>query len=93
MRWYITSRYRRYITNRYKRYIYPAIIIESLPLHSSQEIEDSNERFTIFKYYIDPTFDFKQELLGRGPTVEVLEPQWFRDEIKADIANMMKNYE
>ena len=66
---------------------------ESLPLHSSQEIEDSNERFTIFKYHIDPTFDFKQELLGRGPTVEVLEPQWFRDEIKADIANMMKNYE
>ena len=37
---------------------------ESLPLHSSQEIEDSNERFTIFKYYIDPTFDFKQELLA-----------------------------
>lgn len=66
---------------------------ESLPLHSSQEIEQMDEHYTIFKYYIDPTFDFKQELLGRGPTVEVLEPQWFRDEIKNDIAKMMQNYE
>ena len=66
---------------------------ESLPLHASQEVEERNNQYTIFKYYIDPTFDFKQELLGRGPTVEVLEPQWFRDEIRADIANMMKNYE
>ncbi len=66
---------------------------ESLPLHSSQQVEEENEQYTVFKYYIDPTFDFKQELLGRGPTIEVLEPKWFRDEIMTDISEMMKNYE
>jgi len=32
------------------------------------------------------------ELLSHGPDVEVLEPKDLRDEIKADIAQMYKNY-
>ena len=65
---------------------------ESLPLHSSQQVEERGDGYTIFKYWMDPTFDFKQELLGRGPKVEVLEPEWFRKEIKADIQKMVELY-
>ena len=36
------------------------------------------------------TFDLKQELLSRGPAVEVLSPEAFRLEIKEDIAEMAK---
>lgn len=67
---------------------------DSLPLHESQRKvpEESDENYTVYRYYIAPTFDFKQELLGRGPAVEVLSPVDFRDEVIGDIAEMAKNY-
>ena len=65
---------------------------ESLPLHASQEKVEENEDYTVFQYRLVPTFDLKQEILSRGPSVEVLSPDWFRDEVKADIAQMYKNY-
>lgn len=66
---------------------------ETLPLHHSQQVEECGDGYSIFRYWIDPTFDFKQELLGRGPKVEVLEPEWFRKEIRTDIKKMGENYE
>lgn len=67
---------------------------DSLPLHDSQikVAVESNEEFTVYKYHLAPTFDFKQELLSRGPSVEVLSPEAFRQEIKEDIAEMAKQY-
>ena len=66
--------------------------VETLKLHDSQMPIERTPNHTVFQYRLVPTFDFKQELLSRGPAVEVLEPEWFREEIKADIAGMMKNY-
>lgn len=66
---------------------------ESLPLHASQEKIAEEEDFTVFRYCLVPTFDFKQELLGRGPSVEVLAPAWFREEIAEDIKEMTARYE
>ena len=34
----------------------------------------------------------KQELLSHGAFVEVLSPDWFRDEIRCDIAEMASHY-
>lgn len=67
---------------------------ESLPLHDSQtKVQSaSNDEYTVFQYHLVPTFDFRQEILRHGPDVEVLSPEWFRDEVKADIAQMYKNY-
>ena len=65
---------------------------DSLPLHPSQEIIKRSPDYSIYRYLIVPTFDFKQELLKRGPTVEVLSPYWFRDEIREDISEMIKKY-
>ena len=63
---------------------------DSLPLHASQQkIEkESDEFYTVYRYQLAPTFDFKQEILSRGPAVEVLEPAAFREEITDDVEKM-----
>lgn len=67
---------------------------DTLPLHDSQRKleEESDESYSIYRYHLAPTFDFKQELLSRGPAVEVLEPKEFREEIMDDIAKMASLY-
>ncbi len=65
---------------------------ESLPLHHSQQLIESTPEYSVFQYRLIPTFDFRQEILSHGPAVEVLGPEELRDEIKADIAKMYKNY-
>jgi predicted DNA-binding transcriptional regulator YafY len=67
---------------------------ESLPLHESQQRveEESTPEHTVFRHHLAPTYDFKQELLSRGPAVEVLSPESFRQEIIDDITNMAKRY-
>lgn len=67
--------------------------IESLPLHHSQTVVEQTEDYTVFQYHLVPTFDFKQEILSRGPFVKVLSPEWFADEVAADVKEMMKLYE
>lgn len=67
---------------------------DTLPIHDSQRKleEESDESYSIYRYHLVPTFDFKQELLSRGPAVEVLEPKDFREEIMDDIAKMASLY-
>jgi predicted DNA-binding transcriptional regulator YafY len=66
--------------------------IESLPLHDSQVLIERTPTYCIFEYHLVPTYDFRHEILSHGPDMEVLEPEDFREEIKADIAQMYKNY-
>lgn len=61
---------------------------DSLPLHEPQTKIEQNDDYTIFSYNIAPTFDFLQEVLSKGETVEVLEPSWFRSRV-ADTAKDM----
>ena len=35
----------------------------------------------VFSYFLSPTFDFKQEILSHGAGIEVLAPEWFREEV------------
>lgn len=58
---------------------------KSLPLHHSQEIIEQTKTHTIFRYFIQPTYDFKVELLSHAAELEVLSPKWLRDEL-SDIA-------
>ena len=68
--------------------------IDTLPLHDSQrKVEaESNEDYTVYRYHLATTFDFKQEILSRGPAVTVLSPEYFRQEVLDDIKNMVSNY-
>ena len=66
--------------------------LKTLPLHpSQQEIEITNE-YTIFSYYISPTFDFKQEILSHGDEIEAISPEWFREEISETVRNLGNLY-
>lgn len=67
--------------------------IRALPLHHSQKEVESHPDYTIFGYYIKPTFDFRQELLSHGSEIEVLEPEWFRHEIADIIAEQYRVYQ
>lgn len=53
----------------------------SLPLHQSQEIVEETPEYTVFKYYLTPDYDFRQDVLSFGPSIEVLEPEHLRKEI------------
>ena len=67
---------------------------DSLPLHHSQQkLEDeSDEQYAVYRYHLAPSYDFKQELLSHGPSVEVLAPEQFRQEVMNDIAKMAFRY-
>lgn len=54
----------------------------SLPLHHSQKEIETTDEYSIFRYYLSPTFDFVQEILSHGYGVEVLAPKHLRDEIR-----------
>lgn len=65
----------------------------TLPLHHSQEEIERNENFSIFRFNIIPSFEFTQELLKQGANLEVLSPQWYRDEFAGKIADIHKIYQ
>lgn len=66
--------------------------INSLPLHHSQQSVESNAYYTIFNYYLRPSFDFIQEILSHGADVEVLKPEWLREEIRKTITLQYNKY-
>ena len=66
---------------------------DSLPLHWTQKKVEETPEYTVYSYHLVPSFDFRQEILGRGGAVEVLMPDWFRQEVKEEIAKMVKNYD
>ena len=63
---------------------------KSLPLHDSQREVESTPEYTIFEFKVAPTYDFKQVVLSNNHFVEVLAPEYFRDEVKADIKAMLE---
>jgi len=67
--------------------------IRALPLHHSQKESESTPDFSIFTYFIKPTFDFRQELLSLGEDVEVLSPEAFRKELGKVTIKMSGQYQ
>ena len=66
--------------------------LRTLPLHDSQiEVEHTND-YSIFTFYIAPTYDFVQELRKHGSNLEVLEPEHLREAFKQESACLAKMY-
>ena len=59
--------------------------LRSLPLHASQEEIERNDDYSIFRYYMVPSYEFLQELRKYGSEVEVLSPESVRAEFAADV--------
>jgi hypothetical protein len=64
--------------------------LRSLALHQSQREIERHDEYSIFTVRLRPTFDFRQEILSMGSDIEVLSPDWFRDEV-AEISKHMWN--
>ena len=61
---------------------------KTLLLHQSQEETETTDEYSVFSYFIAPTFDFKQEILSHGEGIEVLSPDWFREEMIETVRNL-----
>jgi hypothetical protein len=66
--------------------------LRALPLHHSQKEIESTDTYSIFSYYMKPSYDFRQELLSHGADIEVLSPEWFREEMAAQARGMDELY-
>ena len=65
----------------------------SLPLHSSQEEIETHRDHSIFAYNLAPDYDFKQDILSFGDSIEVLEPKRLRESISEVVKSMSKKYQ
>ena len=54
----------------------------TLPLHHSQKEVETEKGYSVFRYYLSPTYDFVQEILSHGCEVEVLSPDHLRNEVR-----------
>lgn len=68
--------------------------IRTLPLHASQQETEITDDSSIFEFYLRPTLDFQQELLKHAANtdsqIEVLQPQWLREEMKRIGLNLVE---
>jgi len=66
--------------------------LRALPMHASQKEVEQQEDYSIFELKVCPTFDFQQELFWNMDKLEVLAPQWLRDEMKATAKRIVEKY-
>ena len=67
--------------------------IRSLPIHKSQkEVCMKKGEYSEFHYKVCLTPDLTEKILSLGPSVEVLEPQEYREEIKNKILQASERY-
>jgi hypothetical protein len=64
----------------------------TLPLHHSQEEIETTVAYSVFQYYLVPTFELTKEILSNGPFIEVLLPLSLREEIQSKAEMMTKMY-
>lgn len=64
--------------------------IVSKPIHQSQVILDEEQH--ILQLNVRPNRELEMQIFSFGPQVEVLEPQWLRDQIQEKIKETMKIY-
>ena len=66
--------------------------LRSLPLHKSQKETERADDYSVFQYLLVPTYEFEKELLSYGGAVEVLSPEWLRDEMRQESRTMNDIY-
>jgi hypothetical protein len=72
---------------------FQAKYLRALPLHHSQQEDETTDDHTIFSYHIRPhSYDFKQAIFSLMGEAEVLAPQSLRDELAGIINDMAAKY-
>jgi len=67
--------------------------LRTLPIHDSQQEEERNKDYSIFRYFVVPNFEFVQELRAHGSALQVLEPKWLADKMKKESKKITALYE
>ena len=65
----------------------------SLPLHDSQEEIETQPDYSLFSYYLRPSYDFMQKILWCREKVEIVSPVEVRLEMKRLIESMLEKYQ
>ncbi len=66
--------------------------LRAQPLHESQREVESADEYSVFEYYLRPSFDFYQKVLWMREKVELLGPDEVRNEFAAIIQRMAVAY-
>ena len=66
--------------------------LRSLTFHQTQREIERTDEYSIFTVRLRPTFDFQQEILSMGSDVEVLAPDWFREDTAERVKAMWDKY-
>ena len=66
--------------------------LRTLPLHTSQKEEKTDEKGTTFSFFLIPNYEFCHEILTHGSGAEVLSPQSLRDWFREEAKKMNKMY-
>ncbi len=67
--------------------------MRTLPLHRSQKEVVTTDEYAEFTFFVAPTFDFVQQLRTYGSQLEVLEPEWLRDEMRQEAEQLVAMYD
>ena len=71
---------------------YQANYFRTLPLHSSQVEEERHEDHSVFSFFMNPSYEFCQELRKYGPEVEILAPSWLRNKFLQEAKSLIDMY-
>ena len=66
--------------------------LRTLPLHASQCELTSTDTYTDFSFDIRPTHDFLDALRSHGVGIEVLQPESLRQQVEAELKQMLERY-
>jgi len=81
-----TIRLKVYDINHRREYL------RSLPLHHSQREIKQTANYSVFELRLAPTYDFVQAILSMGDEVEVLTPEYVRQEVRRRVKEMHQRY-
>ncbi|MCM1218553.1 MAG: WYL domain-containing protein [Lachnospiraceae bacterium] len=67
--------------------------LRAQPLHESQSEVETTAEYSVFEYYLRPSFDFYQKVLWMREKVELLAPEDVREELAAIVGQMARMYD
>lgn len=62
------------------------------PFILPQEEIETTPDYSVFKYFLAPDYDFKQDVLSFGTRVEILAPEHLRLDMKSTVDKLLKKY-
>ena len=66
--------------------------VRARPIHASQEEVEQGDGWSVFSYWLRPSYNFYQMLLWHRERVEVMEPEEVRGEMKKIVNQISKQY-